>query len=383
MHAFDTGMADHRRGGAPEDVGDEAGLQVDREARLRIAAHRHQRVLIDDPVDAVGGVGRQPVEQRLHARRQSSVTGPRQHDRGRSARDPGHRQPGRDLAVAVQRDQACVDEGAVEIDGRMRRFEPMVAHQRDDRVGMRPHFRSDQVADDPVDLFQHSLGRRRSRRAGMFLMIERSEIDGQEIGLVRGDQGAGEARAILVRRQAFVDAHRIGLSHHGLQLRLQPRRRQRVEQPRIVGMARAPDLRQVPCHALRRDADGPVDIAGGQAGLRRRFPQHGRPHILRIPVPAALVDAHRIEAVVGDDAMAGRRHTGHQRGVAGIGQRRHHAGDAGRMRALLHETAQIGNGQPALVRLQHVAGPQPVDRDEEDGLGPGEGRHGQGQRRSD
>ena len=245
----------------------------------------------------------------------------------------------------------------------------MVADERDHRIGMRLHFRGDEIADEPVDRLQRGV---RLRRAGARLVlgvIERGEVHRHEAGRVPGDQLGPEAGAVHVGRQVFRLA--VGIRQVGglFELADQPGRRNRIEHIAVVRMAGAPDLRKIPRHVLRCDRDRPEDVAGGEARVMRGIPQRAGLVVLRIPEPAALVDLHGIVGGVVDDAVPRRGHAGDQRGVAGIGHRRQHADDAGRIRALGEEPPQVGHLETARLGVLHIGGPQPVDGNQENGSG--------------
>ena len=70
---------------------------------------------------------------------------------------------------------------------------------------------------------------------------------------------------------AFLDPRGIGTNAR-LPVLQQSWRGKRRDQRGVIGMTRAPDLRQVPRDAFCADADRPMDIADGHPTFTRRIP---------------------------------------------------------------------------------------------------------------
>src|SRR5262249_59625670 len=101
-----------------------------------------------------------------------------------------------------------------------------------------------------------------------------------------------------------------------------------------------------------------------------------------VPVPALQVLAERVERIVGDDAVAGRRAPRDDRRVAHVGHGRHHARHRRRVRAVADERAQVRDLETEVVGLEDVARVEPVDGDDQErrarGGGGGGRRAGRG-----
>ena len=110
-------------------------------------------------------------------------------------------------------------------------------------------------------------------------------------------------------------------------------------------------------------------LAVDRPGLMRSLPQRRRANFLRIPIPGIRKSVFRIEFQVVVDSVFGRRDAGQQRRVAGVGDRRPHAGYAAGIRTLAHQAAQKRDLEAVRIRIQDVFRFQPIDRNHEHGSG--------------
>src|SRR5262249_5796711 len=115
------------------------------------------------------------------------------------------------------------------------------------------------------------------------------------------------------------------------------------------GRLGAPVFRNVELHARGAYADGPTDAAHVISSLCGGLPEGRRLDILRIPIPAALVLAQRVEGFVGVDTVPGGPDAGKHRRVARIGHRRQHTAYGGRVSAVTKKAPQARNAQLMLI----------------------------------
>ncbi len=115
------------------------------------------------------------------------------------------------------------------------------------------------------------------------------------------------------------------------------------------------------------DTYGPIDAGGRHAGFAQDIPKSLDFDVLGVPVPAIKILAERIERSIRVNAVFRRRDPRHHGGVAGVGDCRQHAFDAGRVRPLRYQASQVGDLQGMTIRIQQLFRHEPVDRNQNDG----------------
>ena len=238
----------------------------------------------------------------------------------------------------------------------------MVGHDDHRHVRHRRAGRAHQSPDQRIGHLDRRLRRRRIRPVVMLGVVDTGEVHRHELRLV-GQQRLSKGHALRIALHRLVDPLRIAGADAAFQPRDEAGRRQRGQQLAIVLGAGTPDLRQIFIDPRRADGHRPVDVGGRQARGMRCLPQGRHLHVRRIPIPAALVLLFGIERQVVHHAMPAGRHARHQRGVAGVGERRQHAHHPLCARALRPQAAEHGEVHAPCLRIADIAGAQAVERD--------------------
>ena len=215
-------------------------------------------------------------------------------------------------------------------------------------------------ADRRINPFQHRHRLRTERPRLMLDVIERNQVQRQQRRMLLLQNPLRIFPAVFVRLHCRIDSTAIRPNLRR-SFRNQSRRRNRAQQFRIVRRIRAPEFRYHPVD-VRAHRHRPLNARRRAPRLRRRVPQRRHANIFRIPIPALKIFLQRIECRICVNSVLRRPHSGHQRGMTGISDRRHHALHPVRIRALLQNLPQIRNLRSMRIGLRHVVGPQPIDR---------------------
>ena len=208
----------------------------------------------------------------------------------------------------------------------------------------------------------------------MLLLVERTQVNGHEFRFLGLEDIQREAGLDFIAGRARIISAHVGAQTrlHLLQQAFGTRDRRHQQGVGWIDIRQArhpPILRDEKIHRRGADAHGPADARGGQSGLMRRLPQGRHANLPRIPIPGIRKGVFGIEFEVVVDAVFGRRETGQQRRMTGVGHGRPHADHAAGIGAVPHHAAQKWNLEAVRVGIQDVFRLQSIDRDHEHGSG--------------
>ena len=329
----------------------------------------------DNAGDAVGGIGGELGEEQRDFRFCEGVVFDLKDDGGGATGAPDHGLPGLDR-VPGRREGGAVslseldEAGVAKSHAEVQRFaggdEAVIGNDADDgAIGVGALDGSEDAGDGGINALEGGVALRAEGAGGVLLVVEGGEVDGCEGGMLELDKARGEFGPVFVTGDGFVDAVGVGAEFFFERIE-KAWSCEDAEELAVVGRAGAPVLRKISGDA-RGDADGPVNVGGREAGIGGGVPERGDSDVFRIPIPAAIVFAERVERIVGVDAVLGGRDTGDERGVAGISDGGHDAVNAGGISAFAEEAAKSRNLQAMGVSVENVFGLEAINGDEDDG----------------